>query len=167
MVRQIVSWRVSLLTLLGYGYNSMTLTWGRFVRYGQLQLELTTWDAFSVSLLFETSRVGWKLKRRAFSEIGTFLGGSRYYTSDFRQCWIPCLPDLPKAGYASHFTPYFELFLQCGSSHSIHCRVRFAEKKKRVNSHVEYVPRFKLLLTPWWCNSVTQKLFPFELAGEA
>jgi hypothetical protein len=32
----------------GYGYGTFTLTWQRFVRYLQLQIQLTTWDNFAV-----------------------------------------------------------------------------------------------------------------------
>lgn len=28
--------------------------------------------------------------------------------------------------------------------------------------HILFVAGFKLLMTPWWCNPVTKKLFPFE-----
>lgn len=34
--------------ILGYNWGNITLTWGRYVRYVQLQIQLTTWDSFSV-----------------------------------------------------------------------------------------------------------------------
>ena len=39
----------------GYGFGTITLTWGRFLRYIQLQLQLSTWDAFAVGF-FHTYR---------------------------------------------------------------------------------------------------------------
>ena len=41
----------SKLIILGYNWGNITLTWGRYARYVQLQLQLTTWDSFNVTLI--------------------------------------------------------------------------------------------------------------------
>ena len=44
-----------LMVRIGYGYGTITATWGRYLRYVQLQLQLTQWDSFAVSFFLDYS----------------------------------------------------------------------------------------------------------------
>jgi hypothetical protein len=64
-----------MLLTKGYGYGTITLTWGRFLRYIQLQLQLSDFNGFAVFF-------------RILMIAGRFLGGSRSCSCYPCQCRI-------------------------------------------------------------------------------